>query len=136
MAHETQVKGTISELTAAMALLSNGWGVSFPAVDEIYDLVIREPLTREFKTAQVKTIRRREDRNNEMVIQATNGKKRPYTPQDCDYIIGVEGDTVYMFECEGKREYWAGDQSAARRWIRFTVDEWVEPVDDRETEAI
>lgn len=136
MAHETQVKGTISELTAAMALLSNGWGVAFPAVDEIYDLVIREPLTDEFKTAQVKTIRRRQDRGNDLVIYATNGKKQAYTPQDCDYIIGVEGDTVYMFECEGKKEYWATDQSAAKRWIRFTVDEWIEPGDLSEGEAV
>ncbi|PAE24025.1 group I intron-associated PD-(D/E)XK endonuclease [Bacillus sp. 7894-2] len=127
MAHETQVKGTISELTAAMALLSNGWEVSFPAVDEVYDLVIRDPLTNEFKTAQVKTIRRREDRGNEMVVYSKKGNGEAYTPQDSDYIIGVEGQDVYMFECSGKREYWAKDSSAAKRWIRFTNDEWVEP---------
>ncbi len=127
MAHQTQVKGTISELTVAKALLSNGWGVSFPAVAEIYDLVVREPITGEFKTVQVKTIRRREDRGNEMVIYATNGKGEAYQPHDCDYIAGVEGGNVYMLECTGKKEYWASDMSATKRWIRFTDDEWVEP---------
>lgn len=128
MAHETQVKGVVSELTAARALLSNGWGVSQPVVDEVYDLVIRDPLTGEFKTAQVKTIRRREDRGNELVIGSKKGNGEAYTPEEVDYIVGVEGETVYMFECTGKREYWASDQTALKRWIKFTVDEWAEPV--------
>ena len=128
MAHQTQVRGTVSELTAARALLSNGWDVAFPVVDEVYDIIARDPFTREFKTIQVKTIRRRVDRGNEMVVYATKGNGTPYQPHDCDYIIGVEGDTVYMFENEGKKEYWAGDVSAAKRWIRFNADEWVEPV--------
>lgn len=127
MAHETQIKGTVSELTAARALLSNGWGVASPLVDEVYDLVIKDPLTGEFKTAQVKTIRRREDRGNEMVIYAKNGKGEAYQPQDCDYIVGVEGEDVYMFECTGKKEYWAGDTAASKRWIKFTAEEWIEP---------
>lgn len=127
MAHQTQIKGAVSELTAAVALLSNGWGVSFPAVDEVYDLVIKDPITGEFKTAQVKTIRRRADRGNDLVVYATNGKGEPYRPEEVDYIVGVEGDTVYMFECLGQKEYWATDASAAKRWIRFTADEWVEP---------
>ena len=127
MAHETQRIGAVSELTVARALLSNGWEVSLPVVDEVYDLVIRDPLTNEFKTAQVKTIRRREDRGNEMVVYAKKGNGEAYTAHDCDYIIGVEGEDVYMFECTGKREYWAGDVSAAKRWIKFTADEWTEP---------
>lgn len=127
MAHSTQVVGTVSELTAATALMSNGWEVSKPTVDEIYDLVARDPLTKEFKTLQVKTIRRRKDRNNELVIYATNGRGEPYQPQDCDYIIGVEGSTVYMTECDGRREYWASDQTVAKRWVKFTNDEFVKP---------
>lgn len=129
MAHQTQVRGTVSELTAARALLSNGWDVAFPVVDEVYDIIARDPFTNEFKTIQVKTIRRRVDRGNDLVVYATNGKGEPYKPEDVDYIVGVEGDTVYMFECEGKKEYWATDTSAARRWVRFNADEWVEPVE-------
>lgn len=127
MAHETQIKGAVSELTVARALLSNGWEVSLPAVDEVYDLVIRDPFTHEFKTAQVKTIRRREDRGNDLVIYAKKGNGEAYCRDEVDYIVGVEGDDVYMFECTGKREYWATDQSAAKRWIKFTVNEWAEP---------
>lgn len=121
MAHETQVTGTISELTATRALLANGWEVSNPAVDEVYDLVAKDPLSGEFRTCQVKTIRRRSDRNNEMVIYATNGKGKPYSPSDCDYIVGVEKDTVYMFENTGLKEYWRTDASAAKRWVRLEI---------------
>ena len=127
MAHETQIIGTVSELTAARALLSNGWEVAFPVVDEVYDIIARDPITRKFMTAQVKTIRRRADRGNEMVVYAKKGNGEAYTSQDCDFIVGVEGDDVYMFECTGKREYWAGDVSAAKRWIKFSVSEWTEP---------
>lgn len=134
MAHETQVTGKLSEMTVARALLSNGWEVAQPEVDESYDLVARDPLTGEFKTIQVKTIRRRKDRNNEMVIYATNGKGKPYQPQDCDYIVGVEGDTVYMTECTGISEYWATDKAASKRWVKFTVGERVEPT-NKQTEA-
>ncbi len=128
MAHETQVTGTVSELTAALALLSNGYEVALPFAPEIYDLMIRDPLTGDKFTVQVKTIRRRVDRGNELVVYATNGKGEAYQPHDCDLIVGVEGDTIYMFECTGKREYWASDATAAKRWVKFTRDERIDPV--------
>ena len=127
MAHSTQIKGAVSELTATVALLSNGWEVSLPVVDEVYDLIVKEPISGVFKTVQVKTIRRREDRGNEMVVYAKKGNGEAYTPAEVDYIIGVEGENVYMFECTGKREYWAGDASAAKRWVKFTAEDCVEP---------
>lgn len=122
LAHETQVIGKLSEMTVARALLANGWEVAEPSVDEVYDLVARDPLTKEWKTMQIKTIRRRKDRGNEMVIYATNGKGEAYTPDSCNYIVGVEGENVYMTECVGIKEYWASDQSAAKRWIKFTAE--------------
>jgi hypothetical protein len=128
MAHETQVTGAVSELTAAMALLSNGYEVARPLVPEKYDLIIRDPLTNDKFTVQVKTIRRRTDRSNEMVVYATNGKGEAYQPQDCDLLIGIEGDTAYMFECTGIKEYWASDTTAAKRWVKFTRDERIDPV--------
>lgn len=128
MAHETQVTGTVSELTAALALLSNGYEVARPLVDETYDLMIRDPLTNEKFTVQVKTIRRRTDRGNELVVYATNSRGDAYEPQDCDLIVGVEGDAIYMFECTGKKEYWASDTTAAKRWVKFTRDERIDPV--------
>lgn len=127
LAHETQVTGKLSEMTVARALLSNGWQVAEPVVDEVYDLLGRDPITEAFKTIQIKTIRRRKDRNNEMVIYATNSHNDPYQPQDCDYIVGVEGDTVYMTECTGIKEYWATDKAASERWVKFTVGETIDP---------
>ena len=122
MAHQTQVIGTVSELTAARALLANGWEVSLPMVPERYDLVAKDPVDKKQKTIQVKTIRRRGDRANEMVVYATDGKGRAYTPDSCDLIVGIEGDTAYMFENAGKKEYWASETSAAKRWIKFDTD--------------
>lgn len=127
MAHETQVKGKLSEMTTTQALLANGWEVSIPSLDEIYDLVARDPFNGEWKTVQVKTIRRRKDRNNEMVIYASNGSGNAYQPQDCDYIVGVEGDTAYMVECKGIKEYWATDMAASKRWIKMTADDFIVP---------
>jgi hypothetical protein len=129
MAHATQVKGEVSQLTTAIALLSNGWEVAKPYVDEAYDLVAKDPISKEFKTIQVKTIRRREDKGNEMVIKGVNGNKEPYTPDICHYMAGVEGDTVYLTECTGIKEYWASDASAAKRWIKFTADERIDPTE-------
>ena len=121
MAHETQITGRVSELTVERALLSRGFEVSRPILDEKYDLLIREPGTpsREFKRVQVKTIRRRIDRNNEMIVYATNGRGVPYAEEDVDYIAGVEGSTTYLIDCTGLKEYWATDKAAARKWRRF-----------------
>lgn len=121
-AHETQVRGVISELTATRALLANGWEVSAPAVDESYDLVAKDPITKEWRTFQIKTIRRRTDRNNEMVVYATKGNGQAYDPTDCDYIVGIEEEDVYVFENIGMKEYWRTDASAAKRWIKLTAE--------------
>jgi hypothetical protein len=129
-AHETQVKGTVSELTAARALLNTGWEVSFPFAAEVYDLVAKDPINGEFKTIQVKTIRRREDRNNELVVYTTNGKGEPYSVEDCDYIAAVENETVYLFENTELKEYWASDQTAAKRWITLAGGEATEIIEE------
>lgn len=120
MAHETQVTGKLSELTAANALLSNGWEVSFPVVDEVYDIVAKDPVSGNFETVQVKTIQRRLERNNSMIVYAKNGKGEPYSPDTCSLIAGVEDGTVYLFENTGQKEYWRTDASAAKRWIKLT----------------
>lgn len=134
MAHETQVKGTISELTAVRALLANGWEVSIPSVDESYDIVAKDPVSGEWATFQVKSIRRRTDRNNEMVIYATKGNGQPYSPADCDYVVGVENEDVYVFENEGLKEYWRTDTSAAKRWVKLSAE--IEPENKFEGERV
>jgi len=127
MAHETQVTGKVSEMTAARALLANGWEVADPVVAEVYDLVAKDPANGEWYTVQIKTLRKRSDRNNELVVYARKGNGQPYQPQDCDYIIGVDGDTAYMFECRGISEYWSSEATAKKRWIKLTAEEFTEP---------
>lgn len=119
MAHSTMIKGGISEMTATIALMSSGWEVAFPSVDEAYDLVAKNPQTSAWETLQVKSIRRRSDRNNDLVIYATNGKGEPYTPDSCDWIVGVEDSTVYLVPCSGLREYWSVD---GRKWTKLNAN--------------
>lgn len=113
----------MSELTTESVLLSRKWEVSRPILDEKYDILVREPGTpsSDFKRVQIKTIRRRVDRGNEMVIYATNGRGVPYVPEDIDYLAGVEGTSVYLVECTGLQEYWASDETAAKKWRRFDI---------------
>lgn len=124
MAHYSQLTGYTSEKIVELGLMTMGWQVSRPVVDESYDLLVHKPDTPpdQFLRLQVKTIRRRDDRKNEMVIYATNGRKRPYTKDDCDYLVGVEGTTFYFVPCIGQQEYWASDEKAAQKWERFELD--------------
>jgi hypothetical protein len=119
LAHETQITGKLSELTAAKALMSVGWEVAEPTVPEVYDLVGRDPLNGKFARFQVKTVRNREDRGS-LVIYARKGNGEPYSPEDVDYILGVHGDKVYLTECTGQAEYWSVEATASKRWVELT----------------
>lgn len=119
MAHQTQVTGTLSELLAAASLLENGWEVAIPAASEVYDLVGKDPVNGKWYTFQVKTIRRRTDRKGELVVYAKKGNGDAYSLEDCDYLLGVLDDSVFMFENRGLREYWASDEAAETRWVRL-----------------
>lgn len=127
MAHVTEVVGRYSEVIAVAALMANGWQcVSKPETDERFDLSAIDPLTGEWKTFQVKTIRRRSDRNNELVVYAKNGNGEPYGQSDADYIVGVLVDDgelprVWMFENRGISEYWASEARASKRWIELPI---------------
>jgi hypothetical protein len=108
--------------------MSNGWITSKPDTDESYDVVARDPLNHEWKTFQVKSIRIRADRGNELVIMARKGNGEPYSQSDADYIIGVLGaeegtlPRVYMFVNRGLGEYWSTQQRAEQRWVRLPID--------------
>lgn len=123
MAYSTAVKGHNSEAIVEITLLAMGWEVSRPIVDEKYDLLVRMPGAgpNEFLRLQVKTIRRRADRKNEMVIYSTYGQGNPYTYEHCDYIVGVNETTFYMIPCDGRQEYWASDEKAEREWEKFQL---------------
>lgn len=126
MAHVTEIVGKYSEAVARLALMSNGWEVASPEVDESYDIVAKDPLTKDWATFQCKTIRRRADRGNELVVYAKNGKGEPYGKSDADYIIGVLGadgevPRVWYFENRSITEYWASEARASERWVELSI---------------
>lgn len=112
-------------MTAAQALIANGWQVAEPIVDEVYDLVAKDPANGEWATIQVKTLRIRDDRDNALVVYARKGNGEPYTTDDCDYIIGVDNSEaespprVFMMECRGIAEYWSTEMTARERWVQL-----------------
>jgi hypothetical protein len=127
MAYITEVVGKYSECIARAALMANGWeAVSKSETDESFDMIARDPLTKEWKTFQCKTIRKRSDRNNELVVYARNGKGNAYEQSDTDYIIGVLGEDgelprVWFFENRGIGEYWATEARAGQRWVELSL---------------
>ena len=122
MAYKTLVTGAISELVAAKALMEGlGYEVSRPLVAEVYDLLARDPLKNEYARVQVKTLRIRADRDNALVVYARKGDGKPYTRDEVDYIVAVDCDRAFMFECSGLSEYWSTEQSAKKRWVELTA---------------
>lgn len=99
-----------------------GYEVSKPLLDEVYDLLARDPTNNAVYKIQVKTLRIREDRDNALVVVARKGNGQAYTPDEVDYIIGVNSDHAYMFECTGISEYWSTETSAKTRWLRLAND--------------
>lgn len=98
------------------ALLANGWEVAEPVAPEPYDLVARPPEQNDWIRIQVRTAHVRKDRDNAIVVYGRKNGGKPFTPNDCDYIAGVHGDTVYLFECTGLTEYWATETTAREKW--------------------
>lgn len=121
MANHSVAVGTRNELLAAAALYSAGYEVLKPIAPEAYDLATRNPITGETKYYQVKTAIERPDRNA-IVVPAKNGKKEVYKKSEVDYIIGVHGDDVYVFENREKKEYWATPENIGDKWIRLKGD--------------
>lgn len=126
MAHITEVVGMYSQVMAKAALLANGYIVAESETEEAFDIVAKEPLTEKWLQIQVKTIRKRADRNNELVVYATKGNGNRYSKSEADYIIGVLGEEgevprVFMFENRGITEYWATEARAEKRWVELPI---------------
>lgn len=120
MAHSTQITGAISELTAAKLMMeTQGWEVAKPLIDEVYDFLARDPINGKAYRIQVKTLRIRADRDNALVVYARKGNGNAYTKEEVDYIVGVDGNRAFMFECVGHAEYWSTEQSCKTRWIEL-----------------
>jgi hypothetical protein len=123
MAHGTQITGAISELVAAKALMEGmGWEVAKPLVPEVYDYLARDPISGDAFRVQVKTLRIRADRDNALVVFARKGNGKPYSPSECDYIVAVDKNRAFMFECTGQSEYWSTEQTAKRRWVEISKE--------------
>lgn len=125
MAHSTERIGAYSELVAMTALTANGYTVSRPITKEKYDVLAEDPLGVTARY-QIKTIHRRADRRNDFVVFATTGGGKRYSQSDFDYIIAVLGDEneaprVFMLDNEGKREYWATEARAVKRWVELPI---------------
>ena len=122
MAYQTLVTGAISELVAAKALMEGlGYEVSRPLVPEVYDLLARDPEKNKYLRVQVKTLRIRDDRDNALVVYARKGNGKAYTRDEVDFIVAVDGNRAFMFECEGLTEYWSTEQSAKTRWVELSA---------------
>jgi hypothetical protein len=127
VAHWTENVGKHAELIARTALLANGWITGKTDTDEAFDIVARDPVSREWRTFQVKCIRQRHDRGGDLVVNAKKSNGEPYTLSDADYIVGVLGaegapPRVYMFENRGLGEYWCRQTHAAQRWVELPVE--------------
>jgi len=120
MAHETTITGGLSEMAATMALIANGWEIAKPVIPEVYDLIGKHSETGECRTFQVKTINRRFDRKGEYVISGKKSNGKNYTTKDCDFIVGVHGEAVYLTPCKGYAEYWASESTIDKRWENLT----------------
>lgn len=127
MAHITEIVGQVSEQVARTALVCAGWTVAKTETRESFDIVARDPVNREWKTFQVKTIKLRSDRRNEMVVYARKGNGEAYSQPEADYFIGVlgakgdEAPRVWVFENTGQAEYWATEASAEKRWVELPL---------------
>nr|WP_154895219.1 hypothetical protein [Paenibacillus xylanexedens] len=126
MAHVTEITGKYSELAARLALLANGWTVHKAETDEAYDILARDPLTGDYAKIQVKTVRQRVDRNNDLVVYARKGNGTTYDLSDADYIVGVwavdgEMPRVFMFENRCLTEYWCAEARASERWVELSL---------------
>lgn len=122
MAHHTINLGTHSELIASAALLAAGFEVAMPIQPESYDLITRDPDTKETAYYQVKTARVREDRDGYIVVNARQGKNGIYPKDEVDYIIGVHGRDVYVFDNREIKEYWTSPNSIEKKWTLLDDD--------------
>ncbi|WP_232696138.1 hypothetical protein [Brevibacillus daliensis] len=120
MAHHTNNIGAHSESLAVTALLANGYEVSEPKAPEVYDLVARHPITREWKTYQVKTVRKREDRGY-LVVCGSRNNGEVYTKGDADYLIGVLDGDVYLIENRELSEYWVTPDNINEKWRKLST---------------
>ncbi|WP_144239336.1 hypothetical protein [Exiguobacterium undae] len=114
--------GRLSEITAAVALIRNGYEVAEPLVVSSYDYLIKRPGRNIFEKAQIKTVCVREDRDGALVVKGAKNSGVPYSLDEASVIIGVDRFTAYIIENREQSEYWAKDEVvAAGKWEKVSL---------------
>ncbi|WP_339306843.1 hypothetical protein [Paenibacillus sp. FSL R5-0519] len=126
MAHITETVAMYSELIAQTALLANGWTTHVPRTKEAYDILATNPATGRAEKVQVKTIRRRTDRNGDLVIYTRKGNGTTYDLAEADWIAGVLAEDgapprVFLLENTCQSEYWCVESRLAERWPELPI---------------
>ncbi|AUM66410.1 hypothetical protein C0R09_18830 [Brevibacillus laterosporus] len=121
MANYSNNIGAHSQLVAKTALLANGYEIANPEAPEVYDIVARHPLSRDWQTFQVKTVRRRDDRGGALVVCGSRNSGEVYTRDDADYLIGVLDGEVYLIENRELSEYWATPDNINEKWRKLST---------------
>lgn len=127
MAHISTLTGGVSESLASAIFLSEGYSVFTSLVPESFDLIIidkDEEGKNVCKTVQIKTMKIRRDRNNELVVKGANNAGIPYSKDDVDYLLGVNLETgkAYLIPNAEQTEYWSKDEDTARKkWRELTL---------------
>lgn len=103
------------------ALLSNGYEVAEPIMPSPADLWVRD-VDGNFFTAQVKSARKRDDRNGEIVAYTSNGKGDAYSKDDVDLFIAILDGEAYMFPNRQIKENWVTKNTIESRWTKLTTD--------------
>lgn len=114
--------GRLSELTAAVVLIRNGYEVAEPLVVSSYDYLIKRPGSDVFEKAQIKTVYVREDRDGALVVKGAKNNGMPYSLDEASVIIGVDRFSAYIIENREQSEYWAKDEVvAAGKWDKVSL---------------
>ncbi|WP_212667845.1 hypothetical protein [Virgibacillus pantothenticus] len=128
MAYITETVGVYSELIAEAALMAAGYvGVARPTTREYYDLIATDRISGKDVKFQVKTLKRREDRGDNLVLYAKKGNGERYKSAEAnDYFIGVLVDDgviprVFLVENRGLSEYWIREEHASERWVELPL---------------
>jgi hypothetical protein len=106
----------MSELIAITRLIENGYVTHEPTTREPYDMLVWSPVAERYLKAQVKTVQIREDRENTPIIYARKNNGQPYTREEADVIIGVQGTDVFLLTNREIGEYWRPKNGGTFDW--------------------
>jgi len=114
--------GRPSELTAAVALIRNGYEVAKSLAISSYGYLIKRPGSNIFEKAQIKTVYVREDRDGALILKGVKKSDAPYSLDEASIIIGIDRFTAYIIENCEQSEYWEeNDIVPAGKWKKVSL---------------